>query len=325
VDNSATHKTVEGSTKLRKPSTSQIAGEVTSKSAVEYVLGGKTVILKPPYEPPDDADNAFVGRQEELRLILTSWIARPGKPAFAPVLIGKPGVGKTQLAYAAARLADRELYVFNGSYDVPGQDLAATFTTGDNAASSEIRYLLSALSTAMIRGGVFLCDELGELHETALAMLLPLLDDQQCIESTLLGQRIHAHPRFRFIATMNSADSLIGRLSTNDKLARRLDLIEVGEFSARDIQTLVDRRFPASRSNGQLLRHFWKCWRRLHQDSLPTPSDAFLIFRKAENFAEAEQLEASGSWASLETNGLPLSIKHLDAAFEPQTRGPVDN
>ena len=126
----------------------------------------------------------------------------------------------------------------------------------------------------MIRGAVFLCDELGELHETALAMLLTLLDDQQCIESTLLGQRIHAHPRFRFIATMNSADPLIGRLTTNDKLARRLDLIEVGDFSARDIQTLVDRRFPASRSNGRLLRHFWKCWRRLHQDSLPTPSDA---------------------------------------------------
>lgn len=285
-------------------------------SAAEYILGGKTVIFKQPYQPPADSDDLFVGREEELKLILTSWIARPGKPAFAPVLIGKPGVGKTHLAYTAARLAERELYVFNGSYDVPGQDLAATFTTGDGSDPSEIRYLLSALATAMIRGGVFLLDELGELHESALAMLLPLLDDQQVIESTLIGQRIRAHPRFRFIATVNSADPICGRLTSNDKLARRLDLIEVGDFSSRDIQTLVDRHFPASRSNDQLLRHFWNCWRRRHNDSLPTPADAFRIFRKAENIAEAEQLQTSGSWGSLETNGLPLSIKHLEAAFE---------
>ena len=285
-------------------------------SAVEYKLSGKTVILKQPYKPPADAEDAFVGRQEELKLILTSWIARPGKSAFAPVLVGKPGIGKTQLAYAAARLAERELYVFNASYDIPGQDLAATFTTGENGDSSNIRYLLSALSTAMIRGGVFLCDELGELNENALAMLLPLLDDQQCIESTLLGQRIHAHPRFRFIATMNSADSLIGRLTTNDKLARRLDLIEISDFSARDIQTLVDRQFPKCRSNVKLLRHFWKLWRRQHKDLLPTPSDAFGIFRKAENIAQAEQFEASGSWSSLETIGMSLSTEHLDAVFK---------
>lgn len=290
-------------------------------SAVEYNLNGKNVILKQPYKAPIDDDATLIGRQEELKLILTSWIARPGKPAFAPVLIGKPGIGKTQLAYTAARMAGRELYVFNGSYDIPGQDLAATFTTGDGSDASEIRYLLSALSTAMIRGGVFLCDELGELHETALAMLLPLLDDQQCIESTLLGQRIHAHPRFRFIATMNNSDPLVGRLTTNDKLARRLDLIEVGDFNARDIQTLVDRQFSTIGSSDRLLRHFWKCWRRRHKDSLPTPWDAFRIFRKAENFAQAEQFESTDSWASLETDGLPLLNKHLDAVFEKQVPG----
>jgi MoxR-like ATPase len=284
-------------------------------SAIEFNLDGLKVFLQKPYKPSTDEGANLIGRQQELNLILTSWIAGPGKLPFAPVLVGKPGTGKTQLAYTAAREAGRELYVFNGSYDVPGQDLAATFTTGDSNDSSEIRYLLSALSTAMVRGGVFLCDELGELHETALAMLLPLLDDQQCIESTLLGRRIRAHPRFRFIATMNLSDPLIARLATNDKLARRLDLIEVGDFSALDFQTLVDRHFPGSRGNETLLRHFWKCWRHKHKDSLPTPADAFRIFRKAENHAQAAVLKASGCWASLETEGLPISIQHLDAVF----------
>ncbi len=283
--------------------------------AIEYTLGGKKVYLKEPYRPPDDSDDAFIGRHDELKLILTSWIARPGRPAFAPVLIGKPGVGKTQLAYAAARLAERELYVFNGSYDVPGQDLAATFTTGDGSDSSDIRYLLSALTTAMIRGGVFLCDELGELHDTALAMLLPLLDDQQCIESTLLGQRIEADPRFRFIATMNSNDPLIGRLRSNDKLARRLDLIEVGDFSAGDIQALVERHFSAVGCNSEILSHFWKRWRRDYDNALPTPSDVLRLFRKAENLAEAERISEIGCWSCLETAGMPFSIDHLDAAF----------
>ena len=284
-------------------------------SAIEFNLDGLKVSLQKPYKPAADEEANFIGRQQEINLILTSWIAGPGRLPFAPVLVGKPGIGKTQLAYTAARQAGRDLYVFNGSYDIPGQDLAATFTTGDANDSSEIRYMLSALSTAMVLGGVFLCDELGELHETALAMLLPLLDDQRCIESTLLGRRIQAHPHFRFIATMNRSDPLIARLTTNDKLARRLDLIEVGDFSALDFQTLVDRHFPGSRGNEKLLRHFWKCWRREHSDSLPTPADAFRIFRKAENHAQAAVLQASGCWVSLETEGLPISIQHLDAVF----------
>jgi MoxR-like ATPase len=293
-----------------------MSGGVVTMPAIEYSLGGKTVYLKEPYKPPEGAEESFVGRHEELRLILTSWIARPGKPAFAPVLVGKPGVGKTQLAYAAARLAERDLYVFNGSYDIPGQDLAASFTTGDDSESSDIRYLLSALSTAMVCGGVFLCDELGELHDTALAMLLPLLDDQQCIESTLLGHRIKADPRFRFIATMNSNDPLIGRLRSNDKLARRLDLIEVGDCNARDLQILIECHFPAVGSNSEMLTHFWRSWRRQHDDALPTPSEVFRIFRKAENLAEAERISETGCWACLETAGVPFSIEHLNAAFE---------
>jgi MoxR-like ATPase len=288
-------------------------------SAVEIVLNGRRVILKAPYQGPIDDERNCIGRQDELNLILTSWIAGPGKAAFAPVLVGKPGIGKTQLAYTAARMAGRELYVFNGSYDVPGQDLAATFTIGNDSDSSEIRYMLSALSSAMVCGGVFLCDELGELHESTLAMLLPLLDDQQCLDSSLLGHRIKADPRFRFIATVNSSDPLVARLTSNDKLARRLDLIEVSDFTADNIQALVERHFPGSRDNEKLLRHFWKCWRRRHQESLPTPADAFRIFRKAENHAQAELLRASGCWETLETEGLPLSAQHLDAVFAQPT------
>ena len=41
-----------------------------------------------------------------------------------PRLLGKPGVGKTTLAYAAAKRLDREVYIMQATVDTRPEDLA---------------------------------------------------------------------------------------------------------------------------------------------------------------------------------------------------------
>ncbi len=286
-------------------------------SVTHLTFGSKTVLLAEPFAPTDGNDGDFVGRAEELRLLLTGWIARPGAPAFAPLLIGEPGVGKTRLAYHAARLSDRDLFVFSGNDDVTAQELAVSVVSSGDSESLSFQYVLSPLATAMVEGGVCLIDELGELRPSALAFLLPLLDGQRSFYSPLLGKRITAHPRFRFVATMNHTDPLTATLHSNHKLSRRLrPVIEVGDFSPEEIRLLIDRQFPASQDNPKLLSCFWKCWLHRNEGAAPTPWDAIYLFGMAENFAAAERLEVDGSWTSLEASSAVLKTEHIEAAFE---------
>ncbi len=286
-------------------------------SVTQLTFGSKSVRLHEPYAPPEEGDDEFVGRTDEMKLLLTGWIARPGKAPFAPLLIGEPGVGKTRLAYQAARLSGRDLYVFAGNDDVTAQELAVSVVSSGDSENLSFEYVLSPLATAMVEGGVCLIDELGELRPSALAFLLPLLDGQRGFYSPLLGKRIEADPGFRFVATMNHTDPLAATLHSNHKFSRRLrPVIEVGEFSPEEIRQLIGRRFPTSQDNPRLLSRFWKCWRRIHEGTAPTPSDAIYIFGMAENIAVAERLERDDSWRSLESAEAVLETQHIEAAFE---------
>ena len=287
-------------------------------SVTHLTFGSKTVLLSQPFAPTDGNDGDFVGRAEELRLLFTGWITpRPGRSPFAPLLTGEPGVGKTRLAYHAARLSDRDLYVFAGNADVTAQELAVSVVSSGDSENLRFEYVLSPLATAMVNGGICLMDELGELGPSALAFLLPLLDGQRGFYSPLLGEPIRAHPRFRFVATMNPTDPLATILNTNHKLSRRLrPVIELGDFSPEEIRLLIDRQFPVSQDNPKLLSCFWKCWLHRNEGAAPTPWDAIYLFGMAENIAAVERLEVDGSWTSLEASSAVLKTEHIEAAFE---------
>ena len=67
----------------------------------------------------------------------------------------------------------------------------------------KLRYVASALVTAMVRGGVAILDEGNRMSEKSWASLAPLLDSRRYVESIIAGIKIKAHPLFRFVATMN--------------------------------------------------------------------------------------------------------------------------
>ena len=147
----------------------------------------------------------WVGQEELLKQLLAAWLVIDERDLpFNPRLIGKPGVGKTTLAYAAASRLGRPVFLYQATMDTRPEDLIVTPVVGP---SGTIQYAGSSLVAAMIRGGVLILDEGNRMSEKAWASLAPLLDDRRYVESIITGLRIPAHPDFRIVVTMNEDSS----------------------------------------------------------------------------------------------------------------------
>jgi len=154
---------------------------------------------------PDELSIRWVGQAEPLKQVLAAWyVLDDADIPLNPRLLGKPGVGKTTLAYAAGRAMGREVYIYQATMDTRPEDLLVTPVV---AAQGELRYVASPLVTAMIRGGVCVIDEGNRMSEKSWASLAPLLDNRRYVESIIAGIKIHAHDDFRLVATMNDDSS----------------------------------------------------------------------------------------------------------------------
>jgi MoxR-like ATPase len=143
----------------------------------------------------------WIGREDVLAPLLAAWsrVSDDDLP-LNPRLLGKPGVGKTTLAGAGARILDLPLYIQQATMDTRPEDLLVVPVL---APDGGVRYMASPLVSAMIRGGVLVLDEGNRMSEKAWAALAPLLDHRRYVESAVAGIKIYADPEFRFATTMN--------------------------------------------------------------------------------------------------------------------------
>ena len=150
---------------------------------------------------PDELPVRWVGQEELMRQLLAAWMVLNGDDLpMNPRLLGKPGVGKTTLAYAAARRMNRDVYILQATMDTRPEDLLVTPVI---EAGNKLRYVASPLVSAMVRGGVAIIDEGNRMSEKSWASLAPLLDNRRYVESIVAGVKIKAHPDFRLVSTMN--------------------------------------------------------------------------------------------------------------------------
>jgi MoxR-like ATPase len=154
---------------------------------------------------PAKLNLTWVGRGDLVRQVHAAWmvIDERDKPMH-PRLVGRPGVGKTTLAYAAAKDKGADVYLFQATMDTRPEDLLVSPVV---APGGTIRYSASSLVAAVIKGGVCIIDEGNRMSEKSWASLAPLLDDRRYVESVVTGLQIHAHKDFRLAVTMNEDSS----------------------------------------------------------------------------------------------------------------------
>jgi len=160
-------------------------------------IEGVTLHLSQPDELPMD----WVGQEELVTQMMAAWLVMgSGDFPLNPRLIGKPGVGKTTLAYYAGKRLNRPVYLFQATIDTRPEDLIVTPVISDQG---KIKYMASSIVTAMIKGGVAVIDEGNRMSEKSWASLAPLMDNRRYVESIVAGIKIKAHPDFRICTTMN--------------------------------------------------------------------------------------------------------------------------
>jgi MoxR-like ATPase len=155
--------------------------------------------------PPIELNQEWIGQQEILHQLLACWlvVAKEDLP-LAPRVTGPPGIGKTTLAMAAARLRRQPLFVFQCTADTRPEDLLVTPVLSE---AGKISYHASPLVSAMITGGNCVLDEGNRMNEKSWASLAPLLDHRRYVESIVAGIMIAAHRDFRCCVTMNEDES----------------------------------------------------------------------------------------------------------------------
>lgn len=179
----------------------------------------------------------WIGSERLRDQLVAAWmIVDPRDVPMNPRLIGKPGIGKTTLAYSIARQLGQDVYIYQCTMDTRPEDLLVTPVI---AEGNRIAYHASALVSAMIRGGVCILDEANRMSEKSWASLAPLLDQRRYVESIVTGLKIPAHTDFRICCTMNDDASTY----------------EVPEYIQSRLQPQIEISFPNREDERRILHY----------------------------------------------------------------------
>ena len=164
-----------------------------------------------------------------------------------PMLIeGNPGVGKTTLVAAIAKLLGRPLVRINLSEQTDLMDLFGSDVPVEGADIGTFAWRDAPFLTAMKAGHWVLLDEMNLASQSVLEGLNACLDHRGEAYISELNQTFKRHPDFRIFAAQNPHHQGGGRKGLPASFVNRFTVVYADVFQPEDLKHICKQVFPIS-------------------------------------------------------------------------------
>jgi midasin len=163
-----------------------------------------------------------------------------------PILIeGSPGVGKTTLIAALARVCNRPLTRINLSEQTDLMDLFGSDIPVEGAEAGHFAWRDAPFLQAMQRGEWVLLDEMNLASQSVLEGLNACLDHRGEVYVSELDQTFKRHPEFCVFAAQNPHRQGGGRKGLPASFVNRFTVVYADVFRNEDLRLICKHNFPA--------------------------------------------------------------------------------
>jgi midasin len=163
-----------------------------------------------------------------------------------PILIeGSPGVGKTTLISALARVVGKPLTRINLSEQTDLMDLFGSDVPVEGAEAGNFAWRDAPFLQAMQRGDWVLLDEMNLASQSVLEGLNACLDHRGEVYISELDQTFKRHPNFSVFAAQNPHHQGGGRKGLPSSFVNRFTVVYADVFRNDDLTLICKHNFPA--------------------------------------------------------------------------------
>ncbi|XP_050309360.1 midasin [Anthonomus grandis grandis] len=162
----------------------------------------------------------------------------------AILLEGSPGVGKTSLVTALAKLARHKIFRVNLSDQTDISDLFGADLPVEGGTGGQFSWRDGPLLQALKEGCWILLDELNLASQSVLEGLNACLDHRGEIFIPELGRTFHVQLGTRFFACQNPMKQGGSRRGLPKSFLNRFIQVYVSPFSPEDMEVILSRQFP---------------------------------------------------------------------------------